>query len=766
MKKITIFCFAVFMLLCMAIITGCNSDDSENPVIEDQLSGVYRSKTVEFPEGVEPNLFFAPVYSDGSYTVEAYFEGKKVYYTFDQNGENAAELDENTGLAGVEAHNDGARVLDEYNFDDFKVHTEMLSTDISMDLYLTLRGKKNNVLFSADIPEIFDYDMNRDLENYAGDIFTVIDVAMTEHNEQNIIIVLTTEGLCALDESGTLLWINDKQHVPTAMALTDVGLIYLYSDKSGVQSLKIVNLADGTLGDSVEMPESISNAGGIDLDFYIGEGFDFYVKNRLALWGVTLENAEDGSIVCVPTEVVNWLNSDIASSDVYQLCVVNPQTIAATCVDMLSVGGKRNKNTVVLFTMVPEDEITEKQIIKVADLSGDYYLQYAVKKFNKSSDTHRIVVDDYIQYDWESRKLRLDTEIAAGRTPDIVMYGLHSSLDSVLDSYIRSGLFADLTPLLKADETFNYDDLLGSVTNPYIYYKGEQNIFPVRGAYFSTYIGKASNFDGVMTPEETVDMMKNLPDGKLLYANEANLKFDIRYASLGNFIDYDNASCNIDSEEFLKLYKLTDGLDYGKAEYEKSSELIDLFSKGNIMLYGTTINNLYNWAKLKAQTGDDLVNVGYPSINGEVIVDNSLNDYFAITKTSKYKEYAVDLLELLIEITSNSDDYYSAVSFYKSDIDKQFELFDGQTIVIDGRSIRLANDSDAEALPGLHIKVTKEDAEDFKAFLDNVDKRIRWDSPAVQIFQDELLLNNYPTPEELLKVAQSRISIMLSEQFG
>jgi len=370
-----------------------------------------------------------------------------------------------------------------------------------------------------------------------------------------------------------------------------------------------------------------------------------------------------------------------------------------------------------------------------------------------------------MQYEQESRKLRLDTEIAAGRTPDIVMYGLHNGLDNVLDSYIRSGLFADLTPLLKSDETFNYDDLLGSVTKPYIYYNGEQNIFPVRGAYFSTYIGKASNFDGVMTPEETVDMMNNLPDGKLLYANEANLEYNIRYTSLGNFIDYDSALCNIDSEEFLKLYKLTDGLEYGKAEYEKSSELLDLFSKGSIMLYGTTINNLYNWAKIKAQTGEDIVNVGYPSINGEVIVDNQLNDYFSITKTSKYKEYAVDLLELLIEITSNSDDYYSAVTFFKSDVDKQLELFEGKTIVIDGRSIRLADDADSDNYPGIHIKVTKEDAEDFKIYLDNVDKRVRWDSPAFRIFQDEMLSGNYSSPEELLKVAQSRISIMLSEQF-
>ena len=90
--------------------------------------------------------------------------------------------------------------------------------------------------------------------------------------------------------------------------------------------------------------------------------------------------------------------------------------------------------------MVPADEIVEKQIITLANLSDDWYLQFAVTAFNKQSQTHRIVMTDFMQYGDDQRKMKFDTEIASGRVPDIVIYGQMNNMDTTLDTYIRSDL--------------------------------------------------------------------------------------------------------------------------------------------------------------------------------------------------------------------------------------------------------------------------------------------------------------------------------------
>jgi len=770
MKRALSIIVLITALAAILLMPSCKQDDSEN-LLNDKLSGVYSTKTIELPDGYEADLFNMPKYVNGNYIVEAikYNEnGPDEYkkFSFDTNGGNITEYTGDTSLKGIEAVNNGAFVMQEYVLDGgYTAYTESYYDSIKLTMYLTIRDADGNVLFSKEIPNIFDYDMTKDLAGFE-DVFTFHGAVSVKNGESFVFVALTSEGMCAFDETGALLWTETKQRNPTALVNTDIGLLFLSGD-IGKQTLKIVNAADGSMGDTVEMPESLGGLGNDTPTFQTGVGFDLYVKNRIALWGVNFEKNDDGSVECSVTEVVNWVNSNISPSEIYRICIADPQTMAATYTDALS--SNKLSHYVMVMNMVPEDEVVEKEIITLANFSQDWYAQFAITKFNRESETHRIVVTDFLQYNEEQRKIKFDTEIAAGRIPDIVLYGQYSNMDPTLDTYIRSGIFTDLTPLLKADETFNYDELLGYVTKPFMLYDGKQQIFPI-GMSMDSYIGKASYFDGPVTPQEMVQMHKELPDGQYMYTYEAHVKFNCIRGNFYSYVDYDTDTCSFGDGGFAELLKMLDYIDESRVpnlEYSKVSEMREYFRNDKLLLMEYySPNSLYDWKVLESNVDDKIVNVGYPNDDKKVIANRISSDFAAITESSDNKAAAVDFIEVYMNLKRTfSHDVYKGYSiYYGSDIDTQLELFEGKTIVRNDNNISVVDDTALENAVGDRFKVTKEDAEAFKAYLDNVDAYMRYDTPIYQIYQEESNSASGYDPDTLAKNLQSRASIFLAEQ--
>ena len=70
---------------------------------------------------------------------------------------------------------------------------------------------------------------------------------------------------------------------------------------------------------------------------------------------------------------------------------------------------------------------------------------------------------DYYQYntadDYSIGMSKMNTDIASGNTPDIIMI----SSEMPVNSYISKGLFADLNPFLETDSELNREDYIENI---------------------------------------------------------------------------------------------------------------------------------------------------------------------------------------------------------------------------------------------------------------------------------------------------------------
>lgn len=382
---------------------------------------------------------------------------------------------------------------------------ETLYTDYEVGCWVHLFDADGEVIMTVTPADPFGYDLSRDIRNLSGDVFSVtaaVPVAPaaasadsgdggTAQNAPCRIGILTTEGFAVYERSGTLSFLIRGGDTPSAVLDTSAGLLYLSESRQGTQSLRRIDTAAGKLGDTVALPEELTATapGGMTPKLLSGTGFDLYAYNSRGLFGI---NFADDGMTAVTEPVIDWSLSNLAPSDIRAVCMLDDKTAAIVTKPMLDY---TEPAVISLYRMVPPDEIVPKTDLVLAKLCDDYMLQFAVRDFNKTSETHRVVIRDYTQYERDQRKLAFDTDIAAGDIPDLVLLGTSSShFDTLVPTYERSDLFCDLTPLLQADADFDYDGLLGCITKPY-FYNGAQYLFPVMPAQ-NLWVGHPEDFGG------------------------------------------------------------------------------------------------------------------------------------------------------------------------------------------------------------------------------------------------------------------------------
>jgi len=282
-------------------------------------------------------------------------------------------------------------------------------------------------------------------------------------------------------------------------------------------------------------------------------------------------------------------------------------------------------------------------------------------------------------------------------------------------------------------------------------------------------IGKASNFDGPMTPDEMMDFAESLDDGVYMTFDPNTLVNGILGGCFYDYVDFENASCSFDGGEFEAILNRADKFrECERLEYEKSAELTEHLRNDTLMLLDYQyFNNLYQWVTYERNIEDSIVNVGYPNAERKVIVNGSTGNYFAVTETSLYKALAVDFLEVYMALVTDKNDIGSNAPYYRSDVERQYEYYSGKTIVRNGNATQVVEDELLDdSIVGDRFKITREDADNFMEFLDNVDAILRYDTPVYQIFQDERFSGVGYSNADLVKILQSRASIFMSEQLA
>ncbi len=736
-------------LLTAILLPGCTKSE-----VYDPKAHVYKATEIVLP--TEDYAFDAttiPTWDGEKFLAKAYRVDHELGGTFVDNPRTYSFLPDGTGLTDITDTISAAADGMVMGYNDIgsgeRLYQEVVNGE---ELYVTVKDEKDHTLFSREFASLFQVDF-ADIRQ--GDTeLAQLGAVRAETDGEVRYLVLTSKGLCAFDRTGTLLWKLDTKENPTALLDTSYGILYLYG-RQNEQVLCPVNPANGELGDPIELPPELTGA---HTKFLTGAGYDLYASTNTALLGVNFVFDKDGNAVCQTETVIDWAMSELTPTELADFCIANPDTIAVR----QSPAVDRFKEThLLLLTHIPPEEVVEKEIITLAMLDQCWIMPRLVTAFNKTSDTHRIVIKDYTIYETERRKTFFDAEMAAGSVPDMVFLADYWD-QSLSESYTQAGLFADLVPLLEADETFPTEDLLGQVTKPYRDEAGAQYVFPLHPRYETMWADPAL-FDGPPTVAEVVEAAKSLSSPGLLMGRERELYFYLVEGLFNQLTDLEAGTCHFDDGTLAAILPWLNTLQ--STDVETTEPLIHTLESRH--------SGLVSWVLEREKYGGSRIPIGWPGDGETLYADSQLGIFFGITATSQHKALCVDFLEVLL---ANAQETYTNAFYFREQVYDALAAYADKTILLTASGTYTVPDErleDADYMakyPGYspdgsrRIKLTQADAEAFIAFLDDIDAVLPTSTELYWIYREEVFGSENRSPEEVAAAIQSRASIYLAER--
>ncbi|MCQ2080021.1 MAG: hypothetical protein MJZ11_00085 [Lachnospiraceae bacterium] len=415
-------------------------------------------------------------------------------------------------------------------------------------------------------------------------------------------------------------------------------------------------------------------------------------------------------------------------------------------------------NKLFFFTHIPKDEIPDKKFITVGVLNMDYNVRKAVYEFNESSLAYQVNMLDYSSmYKGSPEDIlkQINKDASSGKLPDVLL------VDPTfpVDVYINKNLLVDLTPYIKEDPDLDYDDMLPNVNEAYSVdgklYQLVPN-FVIETMIIKDKFGKGRTS---WTIEEAYDFWKEQGFDKKLDAFNLrnNLIEKILSCTKDSFIDWENGTCNFETEDF---YLMLDFLKHvPDKEIQNSDGYEDVFSqyrKDGVLSYCGQLFSFsdYNFFS-KGYIGDSIDFIGYPSSdgNGSVIVPRlalAMNNY------SECKEGAWEFMK---------------VFFNHSKMKELGEMsFPNSKKMLDELAKEAMESKEVFEFPiaGENVKmgaIDKKSADMLIDFVKTVDDAYRIDSAVSSIFNEECApyFAGQKSDKQVAKVIQSRISLYLAE---
>lgn len=533
---------------------------------------------------------------------------------------------------------------------------------------------------------------------------------------------------------------------------------------------------DGKILRTVELPDGNTMVSGLDRDgrlVCVSGASNETVLYTISTESMTIENSENiGSNVWVSSvapgidkyrliltvtdgvyglkddgqklyKLVDNVNTGLQNEGVNQIISLeNGEFAAAGNVS----GSDRSVPQLSIISERSEDAVQNTQTITMAMLGPDpkEYLN-DVNNFNSIYDgQYRIeIVDDYVAVE-KDFSASLNEAIITGDVPDIVCVFDYS----VIQSLAGKNALADLYPLIDSDPELSREMFMQNVLEANEF-DGRLAVLPC-GFNISTMAAKDKFLGGAgenWTPAEMISAVENLPDG-VNTSMEASSPYDFLYSmlfhSVGSYVDYDNAECSFDSEEFVTLLELC--MDCPKCEpindadksgdeliayyeerenaYKNDQSFMTRFGFGSYKEYVDGLETVFG--------SDPVTLVGYPTTDGSGSrLSFSGMDNFVIMEGSENKDAAWAFIR----------------QYYLEDV---------------------AQDLNGSAF-GKFSTVEKYNdfvTDDFESYVKSITKVNSYDYDIFDICMEEAeyYFNGERTAQEAADIIQNRVSILVSEQ--
>lgn len=772
-KRIVSTLLSAIMLIGIIPLSSCGEKAPEPE--KSKVDHVYKATNIDIGDNINPNQIINAgnkvlVYAYETISKDPY-ESQNLFLSIDpETGDFTKTVyekdeDDNGYIQNITADNAGNPVFLVQNYDS-ETGTQSYRVDRMLDGKIETMCDDLNSLFevSEDNPSYgrYFYIDNFLIDGNGNAYFANNNLIVVCDNSFNKLFQITIDGYIR------------------GIGVTADGRAYVSFRDNTTYSYKIcyIDTEKKEIGDPLALPNLASS----NSEFYVGKGYDIYYNDGSSIYG--FNEADEGSV-----ELLNFINSDINPNAVRDLVIVNEDTFICYCYDYQN--SEETTRELLLLERVPEEEIQEKYVIKVAYMpDGRGNLEYLAVKFNRASDEYRVELINYSKYrtdDGNTGNDQLESEILAGTAPDIIE--LESFKSS--DNWIAQGAFTDLSKLIEKDESFDRSKYFESVLDAYTDSKGRMYQF-VTEFYLGTILVNPEfvKFDS-WNAEDFIKFASELPEGTYLteYINRQTMLYFSLACSLDSFIDYENATCSFDSDSFKKLLEVAKSIpgDFNYYSMLSDEEMAVYnedrykpYREGKMMLTDETIYGLDSYVEATVRYGKDADTkiIGYPTNtgNGAIIQPNKS---YAINDKSLLKDGAWEFTKTIPSLSSERSSYGISLCIDTFEKNCENDLGTWNYIYSNGgmgfggdytyeeawervqESLKRNNRPDN----GVLVQTSKEHIEAVKELINGAQALPNLEDKVFKIINEEaeLYYSDDKSLDETVKIIQDRISTYISE---
>lgn len=527
--------------------------------------------------------------------------------------------------------------------------------------------------------------------------------------------------------------------------------------------------------------------------------YDFFGSDESGILGV---NAKDGTV----TRVLSWLDSDLSPDNIGHVAAMENGDFL-----VYNQNWETNSSELIRLVKTENDPSKEKKIITLATLNMDSEMRTLISDFNKSSSEYRIKVTDYSEYntgdDYTAGITKLNTEIIAGRVPDIIAVGYFMPIDQ----YAAKGILEDLTPYIERD--LGKDALVEDFFKTLRDDNGK--LYEAYPAFtMQTLVGLRSvvGDEADWSFKKLQEAFATLPEGASIvgdYYSRTSALYMFLYSNMDKFVNWETGKCTFDSQDFIDLLETVKTFPADEDIKSNDGETAYVSDQVKVLTGKQLLSNAnaYSLTDFRANTfyaygKDDISFVGYPG-TGAAFSAGGMG--YAISAKSENKEAAWQFVSrILTEDYQNGQNkygYYNGFPTNKAVFDKMMEAeatptFDenapiSSTYVVGnngtssdgGLSEREPYYSGATNDKGVHEQpkttygfggdftvevyaMTEQEKEVVLDLLKNTTTFMRYDSSLSDIINEEIqpFFKGEKSAADAAKMIQSRATIYVNEQ--
>ena len=445
-----------------------------------------------------------------------------------------------------------------------------------------------------------------------------------------------------------------------------VGVSYYKNDEAKPEEsgrvFQEIDPATGKLtGDTVKLPD-------VAYSFFPGDDvYDIYYDYNGNIYGYKFDTD-------TKDKVIDWIECDINSNNLNSYSIL-PDGRVIAFESSYDDQAQKNNMQLIVMTRVDAASVVNKTVLTFACMYLDWNRRDAIVKFNRASNTHRIVVRDYSEYntddDYNAGIQKLNTEMLSGKLPDMIDINTYSM---PVEQYAAKGFLTDLYELIDADADLSREDFVQPVLKALESADGKLYQLPSTFA-----VSTAIALDKVAGDYDTwnlaavKDAMTKLQDGASVfdvYRTKSDILQTCISRNIDAFVDWENGSAHFDSDEFKALLEFANQFpetyDWENATDEENDSAQNRMNSGKQLMTDMYVSSFEDMLYQLTGYNGGVKFVGYPSEDGTSNHTFQIDGSIAISSTCADKTAAWNFMKQFL-----TEDYQSGSNVWNFPINQK-----------------------------------------------------------------------------------------------